>query len=269
MPAPDLQSNYPANPAYGTGVFRRRIRLDGRAGMVLVQLDDNCHAMWLRLEHDGGRVIGIAGDLTRFPTSGCPAAPAGLKVFEGQPLDAPQAALYSGGGPVGTCTHLFDLAVLAMAHAQRDRSLRTWDIVVPDMVDNITTASAALDGRTVHKWRVEDQLVIAPGLEANPQPLFRGFRPWAERHFTGDALEAALVLRMGLFVSRARLYITDAREIPLAEMAMREGSCYAYSRPQISQSHVLLGTVRDFSKRLEESPLPEGAHHAAAGSEPR
>ncbi|MDF8331662.1 hypothetical protein [Novosphingobium cyanobacteriorum] len=264
MSAPELHSNYPANPAFGTGVFRRRIRLDGRAGVVVVQLDDNCHAMWLRLEHDGARVKDVVGDLTRFPTTGCPSAPAGLRVLKDKPLNAPQAALYSGGGPVGTCTHMFDLAVLAMAHAQRDPGLRTWDVIVPDMVDGITTASVELDGRPLHRWRVEERLVIAPGLEADPQPLFHKFRPWAERHFSGDALEAALVLRMGLFVSRARFYITDAREIPLTEMAMREGSCHAYSRPQIESSHVLLGTVRDFSQQLEEAPLPEAALHGSA-----
>ena len=88
------------------------------------------------------------------------------------------------------------------------------------------------------------------------QSIFKGFMPWALQQFEGDALEAALVLRMGLFVSRARMHITDEIARPMTLFPERHGVCYAYSSPRVETAFNRAGTVRDFSDRVTEAPPP-------------
>lgn len=248
-------SHFPLNPAYGAGTYRRRIRLTRQGNRVTAQLDDNNHALWARLHHDGAVVTRTEGGFYRWPTTGCVSAAEGLGVLEGMALDAPLSAIYGGGRPLGACTHMFDIAALAMAHAGRAEARRQWDVVIPDEQEGILTVSVLLDDRLIHAWRLDDLHIVAPAPLAG-QSMLKGFTPWAMARFEGDALEAARVLRMGVFVARARLHITDEVIRPLALFPERHGVCYAYSSPRVETAENRRGTVVDMSDGVIEAPDP-------------
>ena len=46
-------NDYPLNPEYGEGCFRRHIRLRASESEVLAELEDHHHAFRLTLQHDG------------------------------------------------------------------------------------------------------------------------------------------------------------------------------------------------------------------------
>jgi hypothetical protein len=126
-------NRFPANPAYGTGFFRRAVTVERRPGAVLVRLDDTHHAIWLLLEHDQGVVSNIIAGLSRAPTSACPASAAGLQALRGQTLAVVGTAVLPHHL---NCTHLVDLARLALTIAGaangREVGLDCYRIVVPD-----------------------------------------------------------------------------------------------------------------------------------------
>lgn len=56
---------YPANPNYGSGVFRRRISLIRQFNEVSVDLEDCNHAFRLWIKHDGSTVVEVKANLNR------------------------------------------------------------------------------------------------------------------------------------------------------------------------------------------------------------
>src|ERR1017187_6873007 len=55
-----VPSSVRANPLYGSGVFRRRVRLVNQPGFVCAELEDEAHGFRLHVGHDGLKVIAIA-----------------------------------------------------------------------------------------------------------------------------------------------------------------------------------------------------------------
>ena len=109
-----LNDCYPPDPAYGAGAYRRRIVLHARHGIVTGTILDSYHEMRCTLRHDGIVVSAIDGEVCRAPFTTCPAAPAALAELVGLPLATPRRMLYGAGRPGRNCTHLFDIAALAM-----------------------------------------------------------------------------------------------------------------------------------------------------------
>ncbi|MFD1611444.1 hypothetical protein ACFSCW_06475 [Sphingomonas tabacisoli] len=245
---------YRRNPDYGSGAFRRRIRLIHRAGAVLGMLDDNNHAIWVRLRHAEGAITAISGGFHRWPTTGCVDAEIPLQSLVGMSAATPLSELYHGL-PLLNCTHMFDLAVMTMRHAGRPEGRRVWDAVVPDAPQDALVASVELDGALVHRWKLSGDIIMEPAALAG-QSVVRRFLPWAQAHFTGDALEGALMLRMAVFVSLARRYVTDDRDRPLADFPERHGVCHAYSSPRFERSIQRAGAVVDQSNGVVEQPEP-------------
>ena len=64
---------------YGSGVYRRRIRLTGGEGHVLAEMEDDPHAMVCRVSHDGARVTAIEVDFRHYPLTTCPGAATPLR----------------------------------------------------------------------------------------------------------------------------------------------------------------------------------------------
>jgi len=243
---PRLLPQFDLNPAYGSGAFRRAVELVHAAGAVQATLADNNHAMEVSLRHDGQAIVAISGRFIRWPTTGCPGAVEQLDELVGTPLVLPADALRSGGRARRHCTHLFDLALLALAMAARPRGTRRWDAVVPDAQDGRTVATITLDGDLVHRWPLVDQDITLAGEPS--QSLLKGFGAWASERFAGDQLEGAGILRMAAFTARARAHITDNRPVPLRDFPERRGACFAYSPPMVHTALHRIGVVRDLSQ---------------------
>lgn len=245
----------PLNPDYGLGAFRRRVRLRRQGGCVQGVLDDNYHAMWLEMRHDGERVTQMQGGFHRPPTTGCLGAPDVLAELIGTSLAASDQELFAPGLAQRQCTHLYGLAALALSAATKPEDQRIWDVVVPDPRDDWTTATVTLNGQLIHEWRLHDY-IIQPDDGSDPQKLLAGFAPWAAARWTGDDLEGAGVLRMAAFTARARAHVTDSEAWPLRQFPERRGACHAYTSPQVETALHRVGNALDFSEGLTESPWP-------------
>jgi len=244
--------SYPKNPSYGSGSCRRRISLRQNGQQVFASLDDNYHEMTCDLRHDGTVVSDIRAETLRIPTTSCPGAAAVLRELIGMPLDIDMATLYGGGRSRRHCTHLFDLAALAIAHAGRSQTNRRYDAIVPDSGGGSVTIKVWRDGQIVHLWQVQDDHIVSPS-ELAGLPLLAGFMAWAARHFRDHDLEAAAVLGKTYLISNGRRYLTEA----FAGQSIRSNSqmiglCHSYSREQIDQAIFLSGEVRDYSQGIPE-----------------
>lgn len=240
------------NPAYGTGIFRRRIRLVGTKRRVSAGLEDNYHAMHCRIEHDGSVVTSVEASLTRIPMTTCPGAKEPIRALIGQPLTTHLPAIYRRNSPRLNCTHLFDLTCLAIAHATRGDSTRQYDVEVPDERGAPVAMLVKRDGTVVLAWQSFEGRITAPEDLAG-RPLVAGFMRWAVQSLAGEPLEAAMVLHKACFVSNARHFLTDESWLlePVQESTM-QGVCHTYQSGTVEHAVRLRHVARDFTDRPEE-----------------
>lgn len=253
MSDPRLDAVGPLNPRYGTGCYRRAIRLVRiDAHTVAAAVEDEPHAFSLRLSHDGERVTGIEAEAVRYPLTTCSGATAALTSVVGAPLSAATLELKRHADPRANCTHLFDLAALAVAHALRGTPERVYRIDIPDMIDGCTEARLDRDGGRVLTWSLRKGRITAPERYAR-QPVMGGFTRWATANLAGDELEHALLLSRGVFVATSRIFDMDAGPMgPASEDPMPQGVCWSYSSPQAEHAYRVPGIRRDFSETAGE-----------------
>lgn len=244
-------SYYARNTEYGSGVFRRAIGLTAGGNQVVAEVEDTHHGFRVILGHDGKSVTSVQGIPLRIPTTHCGAAALALHALVGKGLTESLAPIYAAEPASHQCTHMFDLAALAIAHARRG-GRRRYDVEVPDE-DGEGSAWCAVsrDGRPVHRWRIRNRLIAEPS-EFSGLPMLSGFIRAMSRRFSGDDLEAALVLQKGFFVSRARRWridMADGRGI--AANRQMHDRCFAY-QPHSRQHARHVDSTRDFTHRPED-----------------
>lgn len=240
-----------ANPAYGSGIFRRRLRYRVDTLCVEVELEDCNHAFFLRLRHDGQQVVGLDAEPRRHPFVTCAEAPVPLRGLIGTPLNADTAGLRKRIPPGDNCTHLHDMALLALAHVATPGLERLYDIAVCDERDGMTAARIDCDGVKVHDWEIRAHTVTMPQ-EYSGKPMMRGFYDWVSACFAGMPLEAAVALQRGYFVAQARrIDRKPAEEFPASVDKMPDGSCYSYNHNVVARAVRIEGTVWDLTNKPE------------------
>jgi hypothetical protein len=244
-----LEPVAPRNPAYGSGCFRRAIRLAApHPRRVDAAVEDEPHAFSLTLEHDGQRVTALRAHAERFPLTTCPGAVEPLQAVVGAPLTEATLTLKRHADPRRNCTHLFDLAALAVAHAARGVACeRRYDIEIPDEIGRRTEARLLRDGNCVLRWQLAEGRIESPA-PFTGQPVLGGFTRWASTTLEGELLEHALMLARGYFVALSRLYDMDAAGAGRAiDHAMPTGACHSYSAEVVQDAWRVVGSRRDFS----------------------
>jgi len=235
------------NPDYGRGILRRRMRVRAHGLQVDVDLEDNNHAFRLRLRHDGSAVTAVEVDSVRHPFGTCPEAVRPLQLIVGHRLADGVKALRDRLSPGEHCTHMFDMAMLAVAHAGGGDEQFEYDIAVHDETDAPARAEIRRNGTLVHAWTVRARAIVTP-VELAGRPMMRGFHAWASETFEGDALEAAGALQRGYFVAQARRYRFDPPEDnPATADGMAPGACYSYGAGVVERAFRSGVTVRDFT----------------------
>ena len=232
------------NTGFGTGIFRRRLRLISGAGEVRAGLEDTNHAMRLVLRHDGQRVTGIEPVMTRIPMSICAGAAVPLRAFAGLDLASYPTRPSAVVDARANCTHLHHLALLAMAHARRTGT-RQYDVEIPDEHPDPVWSSVRCDGVVVHRWRTFDAQIVGPDAFAGLS-LREGFGRWVTERFQDDELEAAYVLGNAYVVSFARRFDTEAWAGKQAVGHTRvAGRCFSYQPEVVSRGVYLADVARD------------------------
>lgn len=240
------------NPAYGSGVYRRRLRLRAAKGRIDVELEDSNHAFRLLLLHDGQRVLKVDAETRRHPFVTCAEAVVRLQACVGAHLHADGATLRQRLPQGANCTHLHDMALLAFAHAGEPPGfVRLYDIVVNDERDGLTEARVDCDGEPVHVWHVRNDTVAEPLGHAG-KPMKRGFYAWVSQDYEDMPLEAAVALQRGYFVAQSRRVARlPYQEWPAGADNMPDGTCYSYNHDVVARALRIEGTVWDLTDKPE------------------
>jgi len=242
--------------AYGAGVYRRRIDLRADDGRVTGELHDDFHHFRVVLTHDGSRVLSVEGEAVRYPWASCGRSPQALAPVVGAPLSTSLSALSDHADIRANCTHLFDTAALAVAHAAAGRDRRTYDMAVPDRDEDwITTPTLDRDGERVLDWTVDRQEVLAPEPYAGVS-LRRGFVEWAERTLDPETAEAAIVLRRASLISFGRAQDLDLHETAGELGDIMSGTCFTFTPGVMETSVRMKGSTKEFP----DSPPPTSRH---------
>lgn len=216
--------------------FRRRFVLSPEPFSVRGDVEDDYHCMSVTLHHDGKIVTAVEPVLTRAPWNTCPGAVSQLhKTFVGVALDAFAAR----GLKTANCTHLYDLALLAAAHARKSE-LITYDVLVADPIDGKRHAELRRNGSTLMTLVHVDSRIVEPS-ELKGATLWT-MRPWIESLDPG-LQEAARIFQWATILALGRTIPmedqSDANSMPI-------GRCYTFQPSVITEAR-RVGEIRDFS----------------------
>jgi hypothetical protein len=252
--------------AYTEGPYRRRIRLVTiEPGVIDAALEDDFHHFAVTLRHDDARVVEVAGRPVRWPWSSCADAVVPLRQLEGMALSRRCTAVAMSADPRANCTHLFDLAGLAVAHAARGMGRRQYDAEIPRPVGGRSRARLWRDGALLLDW----QLVEGAVVDAPPYSDVRwngGFMRWADSTLDPDVAEAAIVLRRACTIGSGRGMDLDVFDGAGDLEHLMSGVCFTMQPERIHAALRVKGSVRDFADRpeallgdeTEPSPSREG-----------
>lgn len=248
---PDLTSIYPNFPPG----FWRRVELHSTPSMIIAGMEDDAHRFLLRLGHQAGCLVNVDVQANRFPWSTCATSGDYLR----QQLVGRTLQDVASMDPYQHCTHLYDLAILAAAHADTTRSVR-FDFQVADPVEQCSTATLFEGGRQVLRWHLRDTIIEGPEEWAGRE--LRELSSWKHELTPRTALLAA-ALRRALFVSGVRRQPRVMETERAGDRPERMGVCYTYQMPRARDARRTLA-LKDFS-RSGAAPLqdfnPESLPH--------
>lgn len=242
--------------AAGPGIFRRTVIADASARRVNAAIEDDFHHYEILLEHDGAAVTAIEARSHRTPWTTCHKAEAQLDQLLGQKINIRPTGLPD---PHFQCTHMFELAVVAIAQAVRG-GRRRYDVAVPwRELEGAGTASLLRNGRPLLEWDFEGDILTAPSSVAGKN--LRALIKDMDRAIDDDMFEAVCVLRRSIHVSGGRSVpfetYASAADIPHAL-----GACFIFQPERVAQALKNPGSRRDFSKNarapLEQFPIMQG-----------
>ena len=237
--------------------FRRRIELAGRqdqhGGQVRAVLEDDFHHFRVVVDHREGIVTAVRGETPRHPFTACPGAAPELNRLAGMHLDRIANSVTLHTDATQQCTHMFDLAGLAIAAAARGDRYRRYDIEVPRHVDGRAPARLMRDGVLVLEWEVEGSAILGPAPYAGVD-MRKGMARWALGALPAEEAEAALVLRRCALISLGRL-----KDIDREPHAHLTGRCYAQQPERAPQAIRIVGSTWDFSERADALCLDDQA----------
>lgn len=227
--------------------FRRRIELvrhgSVTAGQVRAVLEDDFHHFRVALDYADGRVAAAIGEAVRFPFTACPGATGPLQALAGMALDPIAHSVMQHTDATLQCTHMFDLAGLAIALAARGDARRLYEITVPRHVDGRSHARLVRDGVPVLDWEVEGSTILGPAPYAGVD-MRAGLARWALTSLPAQEAEAVLALRRCALIALGRL-----KDIDREPHAHLTGRCYAQQPQRAPQAMRIVGSTWDFTDR--------------------
>lgn len=233
------------------GIYRRSIRIVTSGQGARADLEDDLHRCTVTICHDGTRVTAVEGLPIRLPWSLCPQAVKLLDRLIGMPLSPHPLAVFRHTDGSQQCTHLFDLAGLAIAHAARGTPRRRYDVEALYLTEQgPRSLSLRRDGVEVLQWTIDDATLLAPEPFAGRD--LKRLPGWAERAFPdSDDYEAIIILRRAVLISKARLRDWDL--FPTAADTQRgTGACYVFQPGVQERATRMIGTTREFTQVPEQ-----------------
>jgi hypothetical protein len=231
-------------------IFRRRVGIDSTGdlvrGEVRACLEDDFHHFRVRVDHAGGKIQHVDGWAVRHPYSTCPLAAGQLSRLVNAPLNGLAHAVMRVTNPSEQCTHLIELAGLAIAAAARSIAQRWYDIAVPRRDAGRTLATLDKDGSRMLAWELLDTTIIGP-VPFQGVSLREGMAAWALAHLSEEEAEAALILRRCALISLGRAINLDAQV-----HAEPTGRCFVQQPERAALSLRTVGSTQDFTDAARE-----------------
>jgi hypothetical protein len=239
-------------PTFPPGLWRRIVLQPG-PGWIGGALEDDMHHFRIRLDHVDGRITAVHAAGVRTPWTACPgSAPHIEKELTGELLSE-----VANRDPTQQCTHLFDLAIVAAAHAG-DTEPTVFDMRVADRVGATelgggrTTGTLSVNGVEKMRWQVEGTMITGPERFADRE--MKRVSKW-KSEFPPDEAEWATLLRRAIFIGPARVYEPQFEKRASEMGPWRMGACYNYQLPQAEES-IPIFDRREFSMSGRE-PLQD------------
>lgn len=228
------------------GIYRRRIQIATGPGVAWALLEDDPHCYRVTIEHDGECVIAARCDVIRKPWDLCGQASDNLARLTGMRLSGDALAARGFTDAAQQCTHMFDAASLAIAHAARGIERRRYDISVECFaVAAPRRVQLSIDDELALDAVIEDHVFVAPEhLRGVPA---KGLYEWArQRDMAVDESEAIWILRRAIYISSNRLGILDEHEFAI-EVSPGMGACFVYQPGVADRARRVTGSTSDFS----------------------
>lgn len=234
-----------------TGRFRRAIRILAETGCTTAEIEDDFHHFIVTVRHDGERVTGAEGKAIRYPWSQCPMAVGALPDLAGLALTTDATAVYRQTDPLGQCTHMLEVAGLAIAQAARSLGGRRYDATVSDPVAGRVFAELLCDGAPLAHWVLQDGVIVDPVERRGQRPA--AFRSSALRELPHAEAEMLLILRRAVTLAAARPI--DVDNFPTAAAMGIKPACFVFRHGVAEHALRRYGSVHDFSDSA--GPLAE------------
>jgi len=259
-------SDLPVRSDYGTGCYRRCIVLESDDGVVRGELSDDFHHFAVTLHHDGRRATRVEGEGVRIPWTTCPGALEPLRRMEGTALSRELPALLRHTPARAQCTHLHDLACLAIAHACRSgeggATRRRYDAAMPDPAPNGTRAVLERDGEEQLSWQIAASTVVSAtpaifdGLSLGGRSFYRFLRGQPDP----ELAEAAWILQRAVFIGMGRRHDFENIHAAIRFAPVVGAACHTFDPARVGAARRVYGTLRDFSdapeRILDRDPAP-------------
>jgi hypothetical protein len=214
------------------GTYRRQIDLKAWDERTVVGwLEDDFHHFGVTMSHDGKVVTDVRVAEPRHPWTACPGAAEPLRALIGTPLFGRCSDIGQFIDMRRQCTHLFDLAGLAIAHACHRREHRRYhatvcrlDALEPGAPADWLHAPLYCDGTEILAWDLHQGEIMRPAIAAG-RTIDKGFREWIETLDEAEA-EHAFVMRRAVFVAQGRA-VEETERHTADEMGM-QAVCHTY-----------------------------------------
>ncbi|NNC38718.1 MAG: DUF2889 domain-containing protein [Hyphomonadaceae bacterium] len=223
-------------------------RNDDDAGVLArACVEDDFHQFRVQVSVKDGIIGSASGTAIRFPYITCPGAEEGLDELIGQRAEAFSAAVYRQADTRLNCTHMLDLAGLAISNIVNNVQSRRYDIFVSDRdtgeKTGSYTANIARDGIKVLEWQATNETINSPKSFAGVH-LRKGFAKWALNNLDPEETEAALILRRCSMISMGR-----AKDLAAQRNAPDWGFCYSQQKERAHDALRIKGAIEDFNSR--------------------
>ncbi len=217
------------------------------------ELADDFHHFGVRLRHDGKCAVSVEGEDVRVPWTTCPGAIAPLRRMQGVALSALLPGLLRRTDARAQCTHLHDLACLAIAHAARcvagGPPFRRYDVSVPDRIDGSATVELLRDGQTQLSWRIRASTVTdsTPASFAGLELSGGAFHRFCAEQLDAELAEAAWVLQRAVFIGLGRRHDFERIHEASTFAPVVGAACHTFDPVRVADAKRRYASLRDFT----------------------
>lgn len=212
----------------GKPPYRRAIEIhlseDGRCAVA--RLEDDHHHFVVRVSTEDGVVAEVRGEAIRRPWTLCALAVAELGKLEGMQVSEDPGAVLVQANIREQCTHMFDLAGLAIATLARGGpAFRRYDMTVMRIADELWQSSLIRDDGHSLEWHVNLRQIVGPHRFAGIG-IRSSFSEDIRHRLPPEEWEAAMVLRRAQFVGKYRHRFNLDLRSTAGEGATNLGGCF-------------------------------------------